>query len=152
VGRALTIANIASDTFLTVTDLTTGQTNTVALATLTGDNSGFGTPSGFTCVNRINEAPVNPPDTCGVGNPQSFLSGYGAQNSENPTFGNFPLTGYNPNAANDYAFTLSVGDGSLLASDTIDVDVAPEPFLLYPLAGIAALLVVFSRRRRRLTA
>jgi len=142
------LGDILNNTYLTVTDLTTSQTNTVLLKNMAGDNSGFGTPGGTTCADRLNQSAVA---GCGsTATAVQFAAGYGLQNSENPIFGNFPLTGYNPNAADDYQFTLSVGlnGGSVLGSDTIQVDVAPEPFFLLPLAGIGALLVVFARRRR----
>ncbi len=55
---------------------------------------------------------------------------WGAQNSENPIFADFPLAAfYNMNTTGNYTFTLDVTDKSsnLLASDTIVVDVHATP-------------------------
>lgn len=58
----------------------------------------------------------------------------GAQNSQNATFGDFPLNAipgytFDMNAINTYTFTLDVRDSSrtLLASDTINVNAVPLP-------------------------
>ena len=83
-----------------------------------------------------------------VGDP-NFLNDWGAQNSENPEFSNFPIPGFDSSEVADYTFTLSVFalNDTLLASDTIEVDAVPEPSTL----SIAAIGLVgfFAARRRR---
>jgi hypothetical protein len=134
----LMISDILNST-LTVTDLNTLATNTVLLSALAGDYSGFGTAGGTTGANRIDESP---------GTIAAFLAGWGAQNSENPMFGNFPLSGFDPNAGHTYEFNLKVIQGtSLLASNTIDVQVAPEPTAAIPVGIIVLSLLIFARRR-----
>jgi hypothetical protein len=76
-----------------------------------------------------------------------------AQNSENPSFGNFPVAGFNPYTTGTYTFTLEVGttaDG-VLATDTIKVDVVPTPLPSTALAGLGLLggVGVMGGRRRR---
>ncbi len=73
----------------------------------------------------------------------------GAQNSENLSFADSPLAGFNPWYGDTYIFTLTVtvpGDGAIVM-DTITVNTVPEPatlsVLLLGLAGTAAV-----RRRR----
>lgn len=80
---------------------------------------------------------------------------WGAQNSQNPLFGGFPgILAYDMTAAHTYQFDLTVtrnSDSMLLASDTIDVVVTPEPSTFAMLAiGAVALFIV--RRRRSLAA
>jgi len=124
---------------LTVTDLNTAATSTVNLATLAADDSGFGTASGTTGADRINESP---------GTLAAFEAGWGAQNSENPEFANWPLGTFNSSLPQTYQFVLTVTEGStILASDTMDVTVAPEPSTFLPL-GILGLAFFLLRRRR----
>jgi hypothetical protein len=136
----LTIGDISANTTLTVTDLTTSATATVNLfTTFAFDDSGFGTTNGTTGANRIDESTNLP----------GFTAGWGAQNSENPEFANFPLAGFNPNAADTYEFTLTVKDGAsnVLATDEMEVAVAPEPSALILFGTVALGLLVFARRR-----
>lgn len=133
-GANLTLSDIINKTTLTVTDLTTSATNTVNPFTQFPDYSVYG------------------PD--GKNNPADALTNFGAQNSENPAFAGFPLAGsYNEFAPDTYRFTLNVIDngGTQLASDTIDVTVAPLPSSL--LGGLALLgglgILVTAKRFRR---
>lgn len=135
-GAGLTLNDIAAKTTLTITDLTTSATATVNPLTYWGDNSGYGTSG---------------KDQPAVG------TDFGVQNSENAAFLDFPLAGsYNEFAPDTYQFTLNVVNnaGATLASDTIDVSVAPLPSSL--LAGLALLgglgIVVTAKRLRRHTA
>lgn len=132
----LTLNDISQFTTLTVTDLTNGSSATVNPLTHWGDNSGFGTSG--------KDQPAVPSD-------------FGVQNSENPAFLDFPLHGtYNEFAPDTYRFTLNVFQnggvsGTLLASDSIDVIVAPLPSTL--LGGLALLgglgIMVTAKRFRR---
>jgi hypothetical protein len=140
---SLTIADISNNTTLTVTDLTTGVTNTVNLFTLAGDDSGFGTTNGTTSADRIDESAATL---------AQFRAGWGAQNSENPEFGNWPLAGlqaFNPNAADTYEFELKVVDNgnNVLATDDIEVQVTPEPSAFILLATVAVGVFLSVRRR-----
>lgn len=119
---------------LTVQDLTAGVSNTVSFP-YWGDNSTFG-PSG-----KQDAGPGN-----GFG-ATLYPVNWGAQNSENPVFGDFPpalVPGYtfDMNAAHYYRFTLDVKNfAGLLASGTIDVAVGgataptsvPEPNVMMSL-------------------
>jgi hypothetical protein len=143
---SLTLASISKST-LTVTDLTTGATNTILLSSLAGDDSGFGGgpngANGNTGPDRVSEA----------SDPTDFAAGWGAQNSENATFGNWPLAGlqgFNPNAADTYEFVLDVrnNDNAILASDAIEVQVTPEPSAVILLATMVLGAFVLARRRR----
>jgi len=144
----LTIADIVNLSTLTVTDITTGATNTVNLFSpaFAADDSGFGTTNGTTGADRINES---------LATLAAFEAGWGAQNSENPLFGNWPLAGlqtFNPNAADTYEFDLKVveNSGTVLATADMEVQATPEPSALILLATVAfgCLLIL----RRRLTA
>jgi hypothetical protein len=141
----LNIEDIAPYTFLTITDLTTSTSGTVNLldclgTCLAGDNSGFGTPGGLTGTNRINES---------LATLAAFAAGYGAQNSENPGFGNDPLLGFNPNSTDAYQIQLTVADsGGTLATDVIDINPVPEPSAIILLSTLAFLAFRFGRRRR----
>jgi hypothetical protein len=145
---SLTIADISANTTLTVTDLTTGATNTIHLfdPTYAPDDSGFGTTNGTTGPDRINESPATL---------AAFEAGWGAQNSENATFGNWPLASlqaFNPNAADTYEFDLQVvtSAGAVLATNDIEVQVTPEPSAVILLGTM--ILAAFVLGRRRLTA
>ncbi len=138
----LTLADIVNST-LTVTDITTGKTNTILLSALANDDSGFGTTNGTTGPDRISE----------TGNPVAFGAGWGAQNSENATFGNWPLAalqGFNPNAADTYMFQLQVinNAGLILATNDMEVQVTPEPSAVILLATMILGAFVLARRRR----
>ncbi len=129
----LTLDDISKFTTLTITDLTNSASATVNPLTYWADNSGYGTGG--------KDQPAVPSD-------------FGVQNSENPAFGDFPLHGtYNDFAPDTYRFTLNVVNnaGVQLASDSIDVIVAPLPSTL--LGGLALLgglgLVVTAKRLRR---
>ena len=126
-NSGFTLADIQHST-LTITDITTnGTPQSVNLLTYWGDNSTYSNVHGVV----------------------------GAQNSENPAFGDFPLhSTYNELAPDTYQFTLNVindSNGATLASDTIDVTVAPLPSSLW--AGIALMgglgIVVTTKRLRR---
>jgi hypothetical protein len=83
--------------------------------------------------------------------PAQFLAGWGAQNSENPAFPNFPLAAtFNPNAADTYDFVLTVktNGGTVLATDSMTVTVAPEPSAAVLFGSLAFLAFRFGRRRR----
>jgi hypothetical protein len=137
----LTIADI-QDTTLTVTDVTTGATSTVFLSALATDDSGFGTTNGTTAADSFTE------NTANLG---PFLAGWGAQNSENPEFSNFPLAAtFDPNAADTYDFVLTVinNSGTVLATDSMTVTVAPEPSAVVLFGSLAFLAFRFGRRRR----
>ena len=129
-----TLAGI-QDSTLTIQDITTnGTAQTVNLLTYWTDNTGY---NGSTT------------------DAKALLTDIGAQNSENPTFGDFPLHGsYNEFAPDTYRFTLLVKDDNngdaVLATDSIDVTVAPLPSSLW--AGIALMgglgIVVATKRLR----
>jgi hypothetical protein len=83
--------------------------------------------------------------------PAQFLAGWGAQNPENPEFANFPLAAtFNPNAADTYDSVLTVIDngGTVLATDSMTVTVAPEPSAVVLFGSLAFLAFRFGRRRR----
>jgi hypothetical protein len=131
VSSGLNLGDIAGFTTLTITDVTTGTTNTVNPLNYWADDSGFG-PT------------VTTPESTGQ---------WGAQNSENPLFSDFPLDSmsysFNPYAEHTYEFELNVANpagGGLLASDTIFVNV-PEPTSIAML-GIGALTLLRRSRRR----
>src|SRR6185437_2361954 len=134
-GAGFTLNDIATHTTLTITDLTNSASATVNPLTYWGDNSGYGTGG--------KDQPAVPSD-------------FGVQNSENPAFGDFPLHGtYNDFAPDTYRFTLNVVDnaGVQLASDSIDVIVAPLPSsLLGALALLGGLGIVVTAKRLRRTA
>jgi len=103
----LTLNDIVA--MMTISD-THGHTNTVNALTYWTDNAGY---------NGVKNAAFTNAGT-----------DYGAQNSENPNFADFPLASfYNMNAADTYTFTLDVQNqaGASLASDTINVTVVPVP-------------------------
>jgi hypothetical protein len=142
---ALTIADIANFSTLTVKDLTTGVSHTILLSNLANDDSGFGTTNGTTGANPISES-----------DQAAFLAGWGAQNSENPVFGNWPLLTaatpqpFDPNAADTYLIELQVKTSSdhVVATDSIEVQVTPEPSAVILLATMVLGAFVLARRRR----
>ena len=126
----LTLADITAA--LQITDLTTGATNTINPLTYWPDDSGFG--------------------STGKTTPESAAQ-WGAQNSENAQFADFPLNSkeaYDINAQRSYQFILSVSKGAtLLGSDTIIVDaVTPEPHLIGLLGMAMAGLFLAAHRRK----
>lgn len=133
-----TLADI-QDSTLTIQDITTnGTAQTVNLLTYWSDNTGY---NGSTT------------------DAKAQLTDIGAQNSENPAFvgtSGFPLQGtYNEFAPDTYRFTLLVkndnNNDAVLATDSIDVTVAPLPSSLW--AGIALMgglgMVIAVKRVRR---
>jgi len=126
---------------LMVTDLNNpSDTNTVDLYTLAFDNSGFGTTNGTTGADRIDES---------IPTLAAFEAGWGLQNSENPEFSNWPLGTFNSSLATTYQFVLTVNEGdTILAQDTMDVTVTPEPSSLIPVGILAVSLVLWRRRRK----
>jgi hypothetical protein len=126
---------------LQVTNLNTLTTFTFDPTALT-DDSGFGTAGGMTLFNASSQA--------SRGNVAPLGTEWGAQNSQNPLFGGFaPVMAYDMNAADTYRIDLNVylkSNNSLLASDTIDVVVTPEPST-FALLAIGGLAVYFLRRR-----
>jgi hypothetical protein len=120
---------------LTVTDLTTSQSGSVdpLSVAFAGDTVGFGNPAGTTSSH----------DGSATG------SDYSAENSQNPIFSNFPVAGYNFGNGDEYQFNLQITDNStsqVLASDTIDVVVTPEPSTFILLGGGCLALFLFRRR------
>jgi len=110
----------------------------------TDDNTGYGiTPGGSTAARH----------SIALG------SDWLAQNSENPSFINFPVAGFNQNTTGTYTFKLEVGNVAdknvVLASDTIQVDVVPTPLPSTAFAGLGLLagagLLRGRRRQGRLT-
>jgi hypothetical protein len=138
---SLTIADIADNSTLQVTNVTTGATSTVLLSALATDDSGFGTTNGTTGADSFTESPSNL---------APFLAGWGAQNSENPEFANFPLAAtVDPNAADTYDFVLTVenNSGDVLATVSMTVTVAPEPPAVILFGSLALLAFPFGSRR-----
>lgn len=128
----LTLADIVQYTTLKITDVTTGATSTINPLVYFPDNSTWGSAG-------KSSTPT--------------LSDWGAQNSGNPKFASFPLVGsYDVNAADLYTFQLDVNwlapNGSratpisLLASDTISVQVAPVPLPAAVWSGASLLVLV----------
>jgi len=135
---SLTFADVTAS--LMITDETTHHTATIAdLTSFAPDNSYFGSTSGDTGVHQT-----------GNGTPPTFGADWSLENSENPEYASFPLAAFYDSSAPDlYEFVLTVTQNStVLATDTIDVQVAPEPstwlMLLTGLAGVA----FYARRRQ----
>jgi hypothetical protein len=140
---SLTIADIGTFSTITVKDLTTNVSHTILLSALAGDDSGFGTTNGTTGPDRISES----------SDPAAFAAGWGAQNSENPAFGNWPLAGlqaFDPNATDTYLIELQVKESAdrVLATDSIEVQVTPEPSAVILLATMILGAFLLARRRR----
>ena len=75
---------------------------------------------------------------------------WSAQNSENPEFPNF-LPNFNSGAADLYEFVLQVtrkSDSTILATDTMFVQVTPEPSTLILLSTGCLGFFLFRRYRR----
>jgi hypothetical protein len=128
---SLVLASLAAAS-LTVTDNGTGASISVNPLTAWGDDSGYGATAGNTSTAKHS--------------PEQALD-WGAQNSENPSFGN---PAFNPWIADSYTFVLSVTlPGNVTVSDTMIVQTVPEPMTLALLgAGCAGLLVVRRRSGR----
>ena len=128
VSSGYTLGDIANSTSLTITNVTTSATATVNPLTYWGDDSGFGI-TGKTTPENATE--------------------WGAQQSENPMFADFPLAaGYDPNAPDLYRFDLTIDNPTgpgVLASDTMFVSV-PEP-ASFSLIGVGALALLKRRRQ-----
>jgi hypothetical protein len=126
---------------LTVTD-PNGHSATVDVldASYTTDNTGYGFASDGITPERHTVA---------------LDSDWLAQNSENPSFVNFPVASFfNQNTTGTSTFTLEVGNTAnhvVLATDTIKVDVVPTPLPSTALAGLGLLggVGVMGGRRRR---
>ena len=126
----------------TIENLTQGTSATVNPLTYWDDNATWG-PGG-----KVNST---------AGTKVGLLSTqWGAQQSGNPTFTDFPLfAGYNMNNNDYFRFTMSVLDnGRLLASNSIDVAVGdaqvpvPEPGSMI-LLGTGAVGLIGYRRRKQ---
>jgi len=124
---------------MTVTDLTSGHTNTV------------------TMLNWFDDATWNGTAKANLLDPASYI----AQNSENPIFGDFALAGsYNENAADVYRFTIDVKDltGDVLDTNTVWANASglsfipgvPEPSTwAMMLLGFGAIGGMMRARRKR---
>jgi hypothetical protein len=94
------VAALLGFSTMTVTDITSGHTNTVSMLTWLDDATWNGSAKSTL---------VDP-------------AAYIAQNSENPIFSSFPLVGfYNENAPDVYQFTINVKDstGDILDTNTV---------------------------------
>jgi len=138
-GRgSLTLADIAANTILTVTDLDTGDTATIKPLTYWNDSTGFGSGGAAGVTSTGKDKPATATD-------------WGIQNSENLGFGDSPLAGlFNPNAAHTYEFDLAVKDvtGTTLASTDMEVHVTPEPTSIILFGTMLLAVFVVTRRRR----
>jgi PEP-CTERM motif len=131
---------------LTITDVNSGISKTIDPLSYWKDNAGWGYPS----------VPGNPV-TVNLGGLKTApgLTVWGAQNSENPNFADFPLSaGFNAlQAGKEYEFDLKVFNNSgLMASDTMFVNTTvPEPASLF-MIGSGLLLAGLYRRRKGVSA
>jgi hypothetical protein len=138
-NSALTLGSIYAT--MTINDLTKG-TSSGEFNPLThwGDDTGYGSTAG---------SQTGP--TQGLKHHPENASDWVAQNSENLGFGDSPLHGVYFGDPDDYQFTLNIysdnTEAHLLASDTMDVQVAPEPSSVVMMAGGAFLLFLLARRR-----
>jgi len=134
----LTLADIATNTILTVTD-SEGHTASINPLTHWGDDTGFGSgPGGATGLTSTGKHSA---ETAGD---------WGVQNSENLGFGDSPLAGiFNPNAGDTYTFDLSVinNSGVTLASDEMEVFVTPEPSAVILFGTLITMVLLFGRRK-----
>jgi hypothetical protein len=140
-GGYLTLDQVTA--MLTVTDVNTGTTNTVDALRYFTDDAGYG-PAGV------------------HGGNAGWQSGdWAAQNSENATFTGitgFPLAGiggytFDMNAPHTYLFTLEVKNGSsVLASDTIQVNVVPLPASAWGGMALLGMMGGFAGLKRLRTA
>jgi hypothetical protein len=97
---AVNLATLLGYSTMTVTDLTSGHTNTV------------------TMLNWLDDATWNGAAKSDLLDPAAYI----AQNSENPIFADFPLASfYDENAADVYRFTIDVKDaaGDVLDTNTV---------------------------------
>jgi hypothetical protein len=129
---------------LTVTDLNTNAKWTIDPLSHWTDNAGWGYPNAGGSPTAFNLQ--------GQHVATGFVV-YGAQNSENPGFGDFRTAlGFNPNAASSYQFDLTVTDGAFKATDTMIVNSrvdapVPEP-ASFVLLAICVTAIGVSRRKK----
>jgi hypothetical protein len=127
---------------MTVTDLTSGHTNTVSM------------------LNWLDDATWNGMAKSNLLDTTSFI----AQNSENPIFGDFPLAAfYDENAPDVYRFTIDVKDGAgqILDTNTVWANASgvsfmpgvPEPATwAMMLIGFGAIGCTMRAKRKRVAA
>lgn len=134
----LTLADIATNTILTVTD-SEGHTASINPLTHWGDDTGFG--SGLDGANGVTSTGKHKPET---------TTDWGVQNSENLGFGDSPLNAFfNPNASDTYSFQLQVinNAGTVLATDDMEVQATPEPSAVILFGTLLTLVLAGVRRK-----
>lgn len=154
-GGSADLADIAAR--ITVSDAD-GHSASINPFTQWADNSYYGSSGEYTA--SLGDLPNNP-----AANPALLANYFGAQQSNNPTFGDFPLAAfYNLNAHQTYTITLDVFGGNsftapLLASNTIIVNVGdgripavPVPAAAFAAAPLLGALGLYRLRRTRKTA